>query len=268
MKKEGKMKVVKVFIAIPNEGRTEPEAYNNRLDMFYHLGRLQEFGIQADAQGSDGVRFEFIHGTIGRVLTPKAREELAKIALEQKVDYLFMIDDDMLCPDNLFEKLYAHDVDIVAPLAFMRRAPYYPVCYIQRKGYDKVRKASFIGNEIVKNYPKNKLFEVDAVGFGAVLIKRWVLEKMQPPRFMSTEATGEDILFCYNAKERVGARVFMDTATEILHLGSPKVIGEKDFEEVNDMKKIRKDNPEYKHEYNKEESQMNSLHGGGIYVQD
>jgi len=252
-----KQKKIRVFIGIPNEGHTQPEAYNNRMDMCFHLGQLQTLPDSP---------FQFIFGNVGRLLTPKAREELARIAVSEDCDYLFMIDDDMLCPVDIFEKLFAHNVDIVAPLAFQRRPPYYPVCYIHKKGYDKVRHQSYFSNEIVKNYPKDILFEVDAVGFGAVLIKRKVLDAVQTPRFMSTEGTGEDILFCYRAKEEAGAKVFMDTATEILHLGAPIIVGEKEFETENDMDEIRKYNKEYKHEDNKGESDVSDLKGNAIYV--
>jgi hypothetical protein len=102
-----------------------------------------------------------------------------------------------------------------------------------------VRKQTYFANEIVKNYPKKTLFECDAVGFGAVLIKTDVLKRFDPPRFMSTSPTGEDILFCYQAKENLGVRVYCDTSTVIQHLGEPKIIEEKDFEEANKIEEIR-----------------------------
>jgi hypothetical protein len=67
-----------------------------------------------------------------------------------------------------------------------------------------VEKKDYFINNVVMNYPKDKLVECDAVGFGAVLIKRWVLDKIGKKPFMSTCGTGEDILFCYKAK-KIGA---------------------------------------------------------------
>jgi len=232
--KDTKKDKIKVLMGIPRGGFTLTEAVDNQVDMAKYLGKLE-----------CNSPFEFHMATIGRLFVPKAREEFAKYALEIGADYLFMIDDDMLCPLDLFERLWKHDVDIVAPLAFQRRSPYYPVIYKIKEGWDEIRKERFFGNEIVKNYPKNTLFECDAVGFGAVLIKTWVLEKFQPPRFMSTSPTGEDILFCYLAKQKLGARVFVDTGTEIAHLGHPKIITEKDFEEANNIGAIRELHGDY-----------------------
>lgn len=210
---------IKVLVAWPRAGFTMTEAVDNQIDLAVHMGRLNERG-----------KFLFYFATIGRLFVAKAREEFARYALELGCEYLLMIDDDMLVPHDLFERLYKHDVDIVAPLAFQRRPPYFPVIYRAWKGWDEERKEAFFSNELVKKYPKDTLFECDAVGFGAVLIKRWVLEKMTEPRFMSTSPTGEDILFCYTAKENLGAKVFVDTGTKIAHLGAPKIIQEEDYE--------------------------------------
>ena len=227
-------KPVKVLVCIPRGGFSLTEAIDNQLEMMLHFGRLH-----------GEKKFHFAMLTIGRVFVPKAREEFAKYAIEHGYDYLLMIDDDMICPPDMFEKLYAHNVDIVAPLAFQRRSPYYPVIYKQKSGWDSVRKEKFFSNEIVKNYPKNTLFQCDAVGFGAVLIKTEVLKAMPEPRFMSSTPTGEDILFCYNAREHLDAKVYVDTSIKIGHLGTPHVVTEEDFEKVNKMEEVREYHGDY-----------------------
>lgn len=239
---EGEIKAdkIKVLVAYPRGGFTLTEAVDNQIDMAFYLGNLEARS-----------NFKFHMATIGRLFVAKAREEFAEYVLKADCDYLFMIDDDMIVPMNLFELLYRHDVDIVAPLAFQRRSPYYPVIYKQKTGWDEVRKEKFFGNEIVKNYPKDKLFQCDAVGFGAVLIKRWVIEKMQTPRFMSTSPTGEDILFCYHAREQLGAKIYCDTSVKIAHLGAPTIITEETYEEANHIYKMRDVYGEYNPEFYK-----------------
>jgi hypothetical protein len=231
---------IKVLFAIPRGSFTLTEAVDNQIDMAFHLGKIEAT-----------TNFKFFIATIGRLFVAKAREEFAEYTLGAGCDYLFMVDDDMICPPDLFLRLYNHNVDIVAPLAFQRREPYYPVIYKQKSGWDAVRKEHYFANEIVKNYPKNTLFQCDAVGFGAVLIKRWVLESMRTPRFMSTSPTGEDILFCYNAREQVNAKVFADTDTKIAHLGAPKIITEETYEEFNNTWKMREVYGEYNPEFHK-----------------
>lgn len=209
-------KVVKVCISIPNMGYTDAPAYANRLVNFLHLGNLEARGKLDPA--NNPVRFEFWFSVIGRVYTPVARDAAVDLAIENGCDYLYMIDDDMICPDDMFEQLYARDVDVIAPLAFTRNPPHKPVLYNLVEGYDPVSKKDYFINNHVMNYKKDSLVECKAVGFGAVLIKRWVLEKVGKKGFMSTCGTGEDILFCYKAG-KVGAKIYMDTACKLGHLG-------------------------------------------------
>ena len=241
----GKKKVVRVMFGIPNEGHTEPEAYDNRLVMSQHLGALQVVSFNGDKhfQGMDfnyptGHQFEFYICSIGKVFTALARERIAEEAVKQDMDYLFMIDDDMITDSDIFEKLYRHDKDIVAALAFTRSHPYSPVIYNLNKGYDGITQSNYYVNYTVFDYPKDTLVECDAVGFGAVLIKCDVLRKMKKPWFMSTAGSGEDIHFCHKAGED-GFKIHMDTSVKMGHVGYPKIITEEDYLESANMDKIK-----------------------------
>lgn len=219
--KEKDPNVIKVFVGLPHEGMTGCEAYTNRLSNFKHLGHLEE---RMKLQNVTP-RFEFYQVVIGRMHVHVAREEMAKKALFAEADYLFMIDDDMTCPDDLFEKLYADDKDIVAPLAFTRNFPHKPVMYRCVEGWDALSNCDTFTNFPIMNYPKDKLVQVDAVGFGAVLIKMDVIRKMPSPWFMNPYKTGEDINFCYEAK-KYGFSTWMDTRVKLGHVSHPVVVTE------------------------------------------
>ena len=228
-------RVVKVAISIPNEGHTLPEPYGNRNLMSLHLGMLQlasknvikEYeGIPFDYP--EDVEYQFFWSSVGRLLTPLARERLSEWAIQGGADYIFMIDDDMMCPTDLFEKLVRHNVDIVAPLAFMRLAPHYPVLFRVEKGYDHMQGLEYYIPHKIENYPKNTLVECDGVGFGAALIKTSIFKSIPKPWFMSTTGHGEDLLFCKKARE-AGFKVYMDTSVKLGHLGIPPIITEEDF---------------------------------------
>ena len=236
-------------------GYAHTEAYGNRLMNFMQMGNLQtersvfyNFASILEASCPEKKEeilstylekharhikkigdqtFEFWFINIGRIFTPAAREEAAKRAIAEKMDYLFMVDDDMICPDDLFLRLYRHHeiADVVCPLAFTRNPPFKPVMYASIEGYDPVARSDYFINNVIMNYPKNKLVEVDACGFGAALVKVSIFDKIQTPYFMSSNGTGEDILFCYKVK-KAGGRVFMDTTFNIGHLGHPQVITE------------------------------------------
>jgi hypothetical protein len=86
-------KIVKVLIGIPNEGHTDCEAYDNRLEMFLHLGILQTLsslglkeycGHKYDIP--DNVEYRFSLGTVGEVFPAYAREQLAIIATDNNFD--------------------------------------------------------------------------------------------------------------------------------------------------------------------------------------
>src|SRR4051794_32266146 len=96
---ETKEIVKKVAISIPSEGHTLPEAYDNHLLLSYHLGKMQELWRQEGRSP----RYEFSWHTIGRILTPMARESLINAALEGGMDYILMYDDDMTLPIDMVE---------------------------------------------------------------------------------------------------------------------------------------------------------------------
>lgn len=173
------------------------------------------------------------------MFTPMNREVILCNAMDAGANYLFMVDDDMVFRQDLFEQLYRHNVDIVAPLAFTRNPPYLPVLYQGDTIWDPIEKKEAFRFECIRNYPRNKLVEVDAVGFGAVLINLDIVKRMNPPYFMTSSGTGEDIQFCLAAK-KAGARVFSDTSTILGHMGSPLIIDEKTSESYNDPEMTEK----------------------------
>lgn len=222
---------INILWGIPNEGHTESIAYDNRLEMAMHIGIMQE---------RTG-KYSFALSTIGAVLTPIAREKIAEVAIENKFDYLFMIDDDMISPPDLIFKLLEHNVDIVAALAFTRYSPHNPVIYNVNDGIDSVTGTKYFINNVAYTYPKDTLVQCDAVGFGAVLIKVPVLKKVQErfgKMFQSTTSAGEDILFCHHAGE-LGIKIHCDTKNKIGHLGSPPIITEETYEQCNMTNELR-----------------------------
>lgn len=230
------MKTIKVLVGTPKDGKTEPRAYDNRMEMCFHLGALQALSENGLTELSGvtfnypkDTKFEFYISTIGRVFTALARERIADTALSLGADYLFMVDDDMIVPPDLFELLFRHNVDVVAPLAFTRYPPHKPVLYQLKTGYDVIAKREYYINYPVLNYPKNTLVQCEAVGFGAVLIKTDVFKSIKKPWFMTTSGAGEDIHFCWSAG-KAGRKIFMDTSIKLGHLSDPKEVTEEIFE--------------------------------------
>jgi hypothetical protein len=239
--------VRKVAISIPSEGHTLPEAYDNHLVLSFHLGRLQEQWKHEQRP----IRYEFFWHTTGRIMTAMAREKLVQAALDAEMDYILMYDDDMLLPIDMVEQMLYDteqhpEIDVLAPLAFMRNPPHYAVIYNLFDDFDPKTHKSFTYTDFVRKYPRNTLVECDAVGFGAVLIKMDLVRRMTPPYFFSTTGSGEDIYFCIKAK-KLDARVFMDTRIKLGHLATPQIIDEDYFDKW--LKENKHELPPSHHKY-------------------
>lgn len=151
----------------------------------------------------------WLHMNTARSLVDWGRNAICEHALEKGADYVLFIDDDMTFESNLLLKLMAHDKDIVSAWAYQRGEPHNPVAYMyssMANGYVAAINAANTG-----------LRRVDAVGFGAVLIKTKVFEKLAKPWF-KFERFGEDIGFCHAARQ-AGFEVWCDSDLEIGHLG-------------------------------------------------
>lgn len=239
-------KTINVAIGVPTKGTTDAPAYDNHLTLLGHLGKL-EVASQLGAHDVDGEHFDYPEGTkfkfhlvtLPRVFPALARERIAEQAIDAGCQYLLMFDDDMIVMPDLFERLFKHQRDIVAALAFTRLGPYKPVIYNLTEGWDPVEKKDYYINLTVEAYPKDQLVECDAVGFGAVLINLDVMKKVPKQWFMTTSGAGEDIHFCHSAR-KVGVRVFVDTATKIGHLGERQLVTEETYESDENTKALRK----------------------------
>lgn len=232
-------RVLKVLWAIPTMGHTDPKAYDNRLIWACRAGAEDE---RAKVDGRP-VRYEPYFGTVGRLLTPYAREILAEKAVEHGMDLIFMVDDDMLGEPDVFFRLAENVVngpaDLCGALAFTRNPPHDPVIYTCETGYDPVDRTPYFINRPVKRYPKDALVECDAVGFGAVVFRVALLTRMRRPWFMSTCGSGEDIYWCYKAKREAGARIFSDTRVKLGHVGNPIIVTEETYESFGHVNRAR-----------------------------
>ena len=251
---------LRVYSCIPNMGHTEPLAYDNRLVWFMRQGAREErarwihklhWGVTdcdtlrplietITGQPYDKVVaahrtwYEFYSTTVGEILTPFARELLTEKAIEGHADLIFMVDDDMVGdPDTFFrlaETVVHGPADLCGALAFTRGSPHRPVLYRQLSGFDSTNHKSFVQNRAVERYPKDSLVECDAVGFGAVVFTADLARRMKPPRFMNTTGSGEDIFFCYKARDECKARIFSDTRVKLGHMGYKPIIDEDTYE--------------------------------------
>lgn len=171
-------------------------------------------------------------GITERMVVDWARNFLAKQAVEHVCEYtgkpfthlLWLDSDHVFNPDlavALARWLWQHEeIDAVSALYYARSGATLPVVYVKDKSDDPM-----------KHYPlidvPPMLCEVDACGFGAVLMKRDVFERVPEPWFTIDWRGGEDIAFCVKAKQH-GVRFFLDGGYRLGHIGEAPIITEKD----------------------------------------
>lgn len=180
------------------------------------IGMMQVTGRRVAWQGA----------SVTRSLIDMARNAVCQSALESNADYVLFIDDDMVFNPDLLLRLLDHDKDVVSAWCYQRGEPHDPVCFEWVKdsnGYVPMRNAANTG-----------LRKVDAVGFGAVLIKTSVLKGMKKPWF-KFERFGEDIGFCDEAR-KAGFEVYCDTDLEIGHLAGRVEINNAYVHQYREMK--------------------------------
>ncbi len=145
-----------------------------------------------------------------------ARDALVHQMLATDAQWLFMVDDDHTFDRRLLINLLDRHVDVVGALAVSRKPPYFP-CAHAEVNVDTGRSRALSLKEL-----RFEFQEVASVGTGAILIRREVLERLEPPWFESTHDAegvnvGEDVRFCAKARD-AGFRVWLDATQSLGHL--------------------------------------------------
>lgn len=153
-----------------------------------------------------------------------ARNAACDRALKQGYQWLFFLDDDVVCPPDTINRLKGHGKDVVSGIYYRRQEPIKPVA-LRWKQHEGKRVAVHI-----EDFTPGEVVEADIVGAGCLLIHRRVLEEVGAPWFEwlldpfirkdipDGERVSEDFDFCNKAKAK-GFRVFLDTGIQCQHIG-------------------------------------------------
>lgn len=220
----------KVGVCIPHGGLVDPLLYR-------HILQLQE---------KLGEGYSFVYTEVEMASLAKARNMMVEASLEHGCDYILFVDDDVILPDNA-DLLFSYDADIVSGLYIARQPPHTPQVYIKASNPEHGGKYwPYV------SYPRNELFECDAVGAGCLLVKAAVFRKLRErwedmrvnaleaavklngsdtdlkavahlgaqlsPWFEFLDARGEDFYFCERARE-AGYRILADSRVKCQHAG-------------------------------------------------
>lgn len=191
---------MKIFIAIPC-------MEDLPVDFVRSLTRLQHIGQTS------------INYSVGS-LVYASRQYLTECAVAEEADFILWLDSDMVFNSDLLIDLMK-DIesgkDFVSGLYFKRKPPYSPVLY------KKIRigmTSEETQIEDYDDYPEGEMFEIDACGFGAVLMKTEIAKAIiakEGHTFSPILGYGEDISFCIRAK-KLGYKLWCDPRIELGHI--------------------------------------------------
>ena len=140
------------------------------------------------------------------------RQYLAEVAIKQKCDWCLMIDSDLSYPDTLLDTLMSYSKDVIG-------VPYYGGVYT-KKG-TKIVPILYDYDEGTDGWirwckvTQTKLFKVDAMGGGIILVKTRVFERLKKPWFLFNTFANrehilpEDVWFCERCRE-AGVDIWQD----------------------------------------------------------
>lgn len=180
-------------------------------------------GIHVDAFG--GTERMVIHWA-RQDLARQAKDRICQRTGEKYTHILWLDDDHAFTPDLLCVLALNGDKDLVSALYYGRDKAL-PVAYVKDKSPDKYGHYPLI-------WPQESFYEVDAIGFGACLMRRDVLDRVPEPWFQFRGADdekgyGEDIYFCVRAKE-YGVKIWLDARYKLGHIGAPHVVDWRDWQ--------------------------------------
>ena len=147
-----------------------------------------------------------------------ARNSACQWSLERGFSHLFFLDDDVVPPPDVIQRLLAHNLPIVCGLYFRRHVGIEPLMLKDAPGGSVTYLTQF-------GWPQ--MIDVDYTGGGCMLIARRVLETMrdriggQRPWFewkVDSGGKSEDYVFCQRARS-LGFKVAVDTSIQCRHIG-------------------------------------------------
>ncbi len=149
-----------------------------------------------------------------------ARNQITKYALSRDFDFVLWLDSDMTFEPDLMERLM-EDIegrDAVTGLCFGRRPPFKPCIY---KKLEVHQDGNLIRpeDEPYYDYPRDKIFEVEACGFACVLMRMDMLQAMgiYGVPFYPVGGMGEDLTFCWRAR-KLDMKFHCDSRLKIGHI--------------------------------------------------
>ena len=173
---------------------------NSENDDYYN--KLKRFGVSV-------IRGKYFESAKDRII--HSRNLLRRYCLENDYDYLLSLEQDVVPPKNVIERLMKHDKEIVGGLYYYLgddKKTLLPMIWVHHEG-EYARRLTF------KEVQGEELIEAITCGLGCVLIKRNALDRIRF-RHVKGEEPWDDLWFCEDARQK-GFKVYVDTGVKCKH---------------------------------------------------
>ena len=181
-----------------------------------------------------GYTVEYV-GVTERTLIHSARNLLANSFVATDCEWAFWMDADMDLPANVIpymvEKAKELGTKFLTGVYYQRKGTQHlPVIWRKEPELENGGKLEALPMDLHHFIipPETMPLEVDACGFGCVLMHREMLEKMEKPYFNISNDLSEDFYFCIKAK-KAGFKLWADPSFECGHYGDRARITRKDM---------------------------------------
>jgi len=202
-------------------------AFSKAHDIDYLLvdnSKTDDFFKKLKDSGTNIVKAPYFEDVRERIA--HSRNILREKALEENYDYFFSLEQDIIPPVDIIDRLLGHNKKIISAYygkpADLR---------VQDKETEEIKditiELSIVwlqeGDKIRRANPSEVLdkgiVSVGGFGVGCLMINREVLEKIKF-RFEKGKAAFDDMLFCLDAK-KLGYELFLDSNIRVEHLHKP-----------------------------------------------
>jgi hypothetical protein len=163
-----------------------------------------------------------------------ARNILAVQAITGGYDRTLWFDSDMTVDPDIMTKLSEtmdEGYDLVSGLYFTRKPPYRPVIYDGCRVFEN-EDGRHCAAICFDEYPENSVFDIEACGFGGVMVSVDLLKKVRDKYglpFSPISGFGEDLSFCIRA-HALNAKMVCNSSVKMGHCGTV-IINEETYKE-------------------------------------
>ncbi|MFH1400769.1 MAG: glycosyltransferase [Nanoarchaeota archaeon] len=144
----------------------------------------------------------------------QSRNILRRKVLDEGYEYFLSLEQDVVPPPDIIERLLAHGKEIVgAVVATIKVSPSGKNVVVPMLWHMRDDRIFFIPSQELMS---KRLISIDVCSLSCLLIHRTVLQKVE----FRYEQGFDDMMFCRDAKEH-GFDIFVDTAVQVKHYGRP-----------------------------------------------